>query len=64
MSEKIPKSAIGMKVGSEARTVTQVQAFLQEFGYLSGSQTLFESDAIFMRDSDDHLLDNVLDLSN
>lgn len=63
MSKKIPKSAVGLKVGSaeaesETKAVKRVQAFLREFGYLGGGEPSFESDAVFMRrTSDDHLPD-------
>lgn len=62
VTKKIPKSAVGLKLGSEAKSgakaVKRVQAFLEEFGYLGGGEPPFESDAVFMRrTSDDHLLD-------
>ena len=34
MSKNIPKSAIGLNVGSKAKAVKPIQDYLQEFGYL------------------------------
>lgn len=61
MSKKIPTSAIGLKVGSKAKAVEDVQVYLEEFGYLASDKRPFEGDEVFMRrTSDDHILDRPL----
>ena len=61
MSKNIPTSAVGLKVGSKAKAVRDVQAYLEEFGYLESDKQSFEHDEVFMRrTSDDHILDRPL----
>lgn len=56
MSDEIPVSAVGLMEGSRSDSVTVVQDYLRQFGYLEGGPEL-ESDEVFMRrSSDDHLL--------
>ncbi|MEL7155480.1 MAG: DUF6623 family protein [Actinomycetota bacterium] len=58
MSKTIPKGAIGMSLGSEAKAVARVQDYLRQFGYLAGDGAEFETDDTFLRrQSDDHVLD-------
>ena len=56
--KKIPKTVIGLKEGSKAKAVESVQGYLQEFGYLEGEESPFETDDVFLRrTSDDHVLE-------
>lgn len=59
MSEQIPKSAIGLKAGSEAKAVKRIQGYLEQYGYLSADIPVFEQDEMFLRSGDDdHVLDS------
>jgi peptidoglycan hydrolase-like protein with peptidoglycan-binding domain len=61
MNEKIPASAVDLKVGSKAKSVKPVQAYLEQFGWLESANRPFEHDEVFMRrTSADHVLDGPL----
>lgn len=51
MGKNIPKSAVGMKSGSKNKSVSSVQAYLKEFGYLQGETQPFAADDVYMRSS-------------
>lgn len=58
MSEKVPTSAVGLQVGSKAKSVKPVQAYLEQFGWLKNGNRPFEHDEVFMRrTAEDHVLD-------
>lgn len=48
MSKNIPKSAVGLNVGSKAKAVKPIQGYLQEFGYLASEGLTFERDEVFI----------------
>ncbi len=61
MSKNIPKSAVGLNVGSKAKAVKPIQDYLQEFGYLAKEGPTFETDEVFMsRGAGDHELEQPL----
>ena len=61
MSKNIPRSAIGLNVGSKAKAVKTIQDYLQEFGYLASDGPKFERDEVFMRRGmADHEMDEPL----
>ncbi len=61
MSTKVSSQAIGLKVGSKAKAVKDVQSYLEEFGYLKNGDHNFERDEVFLRStSNDHVIDKPL----